>query len=155
MAIPFSVRIPFIEQIGCELQRFENGEAEVTLAISDDRHTNSFGVAHGGLVMTLLDVAMAHAARSLTRHLPDGGPGIVTIEMKTTFMRPGTGTLRAVGSVLHGTASLAFTEGKVLDGKGRVCAHATATFKYLRALPVSDREVRTAAKPLPGGPGSD
>lgn len=154
MAIPFAVRIPFIEQIGCEMQRYENGEAEITLDVQD-QHTNSFGVAHGGLMMTLLDVAMAHAARSLNLDQPDGGPGLVTIEMKTTFMRPGLGAIRALGSVLHSTASMAFTEGKVLDSKGRVCAHATATFKFLRALPVSDREVRPAAKPLLHGPGSD
>lgn len=154
MAIPFAVRIPFIEQIGCEMQRYENGEAEITLDVQY-QHTNSFGVAHGGLMMTLLDVAMAHAARSLNLDQPDGGPGLVTIEMKTTFMRPGLGQIKAVGHVLHSTASLAFTEGKVLDSKGRVCAHATATFKFLRALPVSDREVRPAAKPLLHGPGSD
>lgn len=154
MAIPFSVRIPFIEQIGCALQRYENGEAEITLDVQDP-HTNSFGVAHGGLLMTLLDVAMAHAARSLNLDQPDGGPGLVTIEMKATFMRPGVGQIKALGSVLHSTASMAFTEGKVLDAKGRVCAHATATFKFLRALPVSDRDVRPAAKPLLHGPGSD
>jgi uncharacterized protein (TIGR00369 family) len=155
MAIPFAVHIPFIEQIGCELQRCEGGEAEVSLDVQADRHTNSFGVAHGGLMMTLLDVAMAHAARSLHLHLPDGGPGLVTIEMKTTFMKPGLGRIRALGSVLEATASLAFTEGRVLDEKGRLCAHATATFKFLRALPVSDREVRPAAKARLSGHGSD
>jgi uncharacterized protein (TIGR00369 family) len=159
MAIPFAVHIPFVEQIGAELQRFENGEAELTLEIDEARHTNSFGVAHGGLLMTLLDVAMAHAARSLNLGQPGGGPGIVTIEMKTTFMRPGMGHIKAVGSVLQATASLAFTEGKVLDTKGRICAHATATFKFLRALPVSDRDVRPAAvahaDPRLQGSGSD
>jgi uncharacterized protein (TIGR00369 family) len=154
MAIPFAVRIPFIEKIGCEMQRYEKGEAEITLDLQD-QHTNSFGVAHGGLMMTLLDVAMAHAALSLNLDKPDGGPGLVTIEMKTTFMRPGLGRLSALGSVMHSTASLAFAEGKVLDGKGRVCAHATATFKFLRALPVSERDVRPAAKPLLQGAGSD
>lgn len=155
MAIPFLVHIPFVEQIGCELQRFEDGEAEITLDIDEARHTNSFGVAHGGLLMTLLDVAMAHAARSLNLSQPDGGPGLVTLEMKTSFMRPGVGSIRALGNVLHATASLAFTEGKVLDSQGRVCAHATATFKFLHALPVSEREIRPAAKPILQGPGSD
>lgn len=154
MAIPFAVRIPFIEQIGCELQRFADGEAEITLDI-DEVHTNSFGVAHGGLLMTLLDVAMAHAARSLTLSQPGGGPGLVTIEMKTTFMRPGLGRLSAQGSVMHSTASLAFCEGKVIDHRGKVCAHATATFKYLKALPVGDRELRPAAVPRIEGQGSD
>jgi uncharacterized protein (TIGR00369 family) len=155
MAIPFAVHIPFVELVGCELQFYEAGQAEITLDLREDRHTNSFGVAHGGLLMTMLDVAMAHAARSLHKHLPDGGPGLVTIEMKTSFMRPGQGRVRALGSILQSTAKMAFCEGRVLDEQGQLCAHATATFKFLRALPVSGRELRPAAKPLLQGGGSD
>lgn len=134
MAIPFAFRIPFIEGLGCELERFEGGEAEVSLTLTD-AHTNSFGVAHGGLMMTLLDVAMAHAARSLRVDEQGNSPGAVTIEMKTSFTRPGTGRVRAVGSVLHKTATLVFCEGKVFDEHNRLCAHATGTFKYLRDIP--------------------
>ncbi len=155
MAIPFAVHIPFVELLGCELQYYDNGQAEITLDLLEDKHTNSFGVAHGGVSMTLLDVAMAHAARSLYKHLPDGGPGLVTIEMKTSFMRPGLGRLRVLGSVLQSTAKMAFCEGRVLNEQGQLCAHATATFKFLRALPVSGRELRPAAKPLLQGGGSD
>lgn len=154
MAIPFPVHIPFIVGLGCELQRYADGEAELTLDL-EDRHTNSFGVAHGGLLMTLMDVAMAHAARSQNLDQPGGGPGLVTIEMKTSFMRPGIGEIRVLGKVLHATASLAFTEGRVLDKKGRVCAHATGTFKFLRALPVGDRGVAPAAPFVAHHGGSD
>ena len=155
MTIPFAVHIPFVELLGCELQRFEGGHADLTLAMQDDRHTNSFGVAHGGVLMTLLDVAMAHAARSLHLHLPDGGPGLVTIEMKTSFMRPAMGQLRVSASVLHSTAKMAFCEGRVLDAEGQLCAHASGTFKFLRALPISGREARPAAKPRLQVAGSD
>ncbi len=140
MSIPFPSRSPFIEQIGGELQRFADGEAEITLDVREE-HTNSFGVAHGGVLMTLMDVAMALAGRSLGKDLPGGGPGVATIEMKTTFMRPGRGHLRAVGKVLQSTASLAFCEGKVMDHRGRVYAHATATFIFLNAsAPAPARE---------------
>lgn len=150
MAIAFPVHIPFLVGIGAELQRFEGGEAEISLDVQEP-HTNSFGVAHGGLQMTLLDVAMAHAARSRHLEQPGGGPGLVTVEMKTSFMRPAQGRIRVIGQVLHATASMAFTEGRVLDEQGRVCAHATGTFKFLRALPTADREV----KPLARHAGSD
>lgn len=154
MSIPFSIRIPFIEQIGCQLQRHDGGHAEISLTV-DDAHTNSFGVAHGGLLMTMLDVAMAHAARSHRRNAQGEEPGLVTIEMSTRFMRPGLGHIRAFGELMHATASLAFCEGRVLDDKGEVCAHATATFKYLRALPVSGRQTHAQpASPLRGA-GSD
>ena len=153
MAVPFPVHIPFVAELGCELQRFAEGEAEITLDVSE-RHTNSFGVAHGGLLMTLLDVAMAHAARSRNLSQPDGGPGLVTIEMKTSFMRPGQGRIRVIGRVLQSTISLAFTEGQVLDEQGQLCAHATATFKFLRALPVGGRQV-SALPAVRAGGGSD
>lgn len=135
MTIPFRVRIPFAEHLGFELQRFHGGEAEITVPPREEL-TNSWGVAHGGLVMTLLDVVMAHAARS--PDVPDGEPqpGVVTIEMKTTFMRPGLGRLRGHGQLIHRTASLAFCEGRVYAEDGTLAAHATVTFKYMRGLPV-------------------
>jgi uncharacterized protein (TIGR00369 family) len=67
MAIPFAVHIPFVELIGCELQFYDDGQSEITLDVREDAHTNSFGVAHGGVLMTLLDVAMAHAAPENTK----------------------------------------------------------------------------------------
>lgn len=137
----FPVHIPFIESLGFELLRFEAGEAEIGVNVVETQ-LNSFGVAHGGLCMTLLDVAMSHAARSLNRAQPDGGPGVVTVEMKTTFMRPGEWRLRAVGRVLHASSTLVFTQGDVFNSSGALCAHATGTFKYLRKLPTTDRALR-------------
>jgi uncharacterized protein (TIGR00369 family) len=136
----FPVHIPFIEQLGFELVRMEGGEAELRLELSD-LHLNSWAVAHGGVLMTMLDVAMAHAARS---HGGPEGPGVVTVEMKTSFMRPGEGSLRGLGKLLHRSTTMAFCEGSVLDERGQLCAHATGTFKYLRALPARGR----ALKPL-------
>lgn len=137
----FPVPIPFVQQLGFELHSVGDGEAELRLAISE-QHLNSWRVAHGGVVMTLLDVAMAHAARSMNKQLADLGPGVVTVEMKTSFMRPGEGELRAVGKVLHRSTTMAFCEGSVFGADGRICAHATGTFKYLRALPAG-RELKS------------
>ena len=154
MAIPFAFRIPFVEGIGCELQRFDGGHAEVTLTLNEN-HTNSFGVAHGGLMMTLLDVAMAHAARSLRRGAQGRGRGAVPGGRKPRSPRPGGGRTRAVGSVLHSTATLVFCEGKVFDEHDRLCAHATGTFKYLRDIPKSRPAAGSADEPHLQGPGSD
>ncbi|MCY7314183.1 MAG: PaaI family thioesterase [Rubrivivax sp.] len=139
--IAFPLRIPFVEELGLELWAFGDGQAELRVDL-DEAHLNSWEVAHGGVLMTMLDVAMAHAARSKSSHSPIDAPGVVTLEMKTSFMRPGKGTLRALGTLLHKTATLAFTEGRVLDGDGQLCAHATATFKFLRALPSGGRQLQ-------------
>lgn len=124
-----AVNIPFVTHLGFQMVRMANGESELRYEAAPE-HLNSFGVTHGGASMTLLDVAMATAARSLT---PDGG--VVTIEMKTSFMRAAHGPLVAKGRLLHRTASMAFTEATVFDAAGNACTHATGTFKYVRRLP--------------------
>ncbi len=133
----FKVRIPFVQLLGMQLQRFEPGEAEILLPLREEL-TNSWGVAHGGVTMTLLDVAMAHAARSPVKPGGDSLPGVVTIEMKTSFMRPGEGVMRAVGRRMHHTATMAFCEGQVFDERGRLVGHSSGTFKYLKGLPTAD-----------------
>jgi uncharacterized protein (TIGR00369 family) len=148
----FPAHIPFVQALGLELVHVGDGEAEIGLQLTDT-HMNSFHVAHGGVSMSLLDVAMAHAARSVNRDQPDFGPGVVTIEMKTSFMRAGEGRLRALGTLLTRTATLAFCEGRILDAEGALVAHATGTFKYLRALPAG-RRTRPLSRHL-DGPGSD
>ena len=133
--LDFGADIPFVKELGFSLQRMHGGESELHYE-ARAQHTNSYGVMHGGAVMTLLDVAMATAARSET---PD--MGVVTIEMKTSFMQPAKGPLVAKGRLIHRTATLAFTEGSVYDTAGRICSHATGTFKYVKRLPVDGRNV--------------
>ena len=129
MSIPFGATIPFVEHLGFTLERFEGGQSELHYAPKPE-HLNSFDVTHGGAVMALLDVVMATAARSVEVSM-----GVVTIEMKTSFMRPAkvaTGQqLKALGQLMHRTRSMAFTEGRIFDAEGRLCAHATGTFKYM------------------------
>ncbi len=122
----FGVDIPFVRLLGFDLQQFEHGLAQIDYAPQLEHH-NAAGAIHGGVLMTLLDVTMASAARSVQ---PDSG--LVTIEMKTSFMQLATGRLTGKGRLVHRSASLAFTEATVIDATGRVCAQAMATFKYVR-----------------------
>lgn len=129
MGIPFGAFIPFVEHLGLTLEKFEGGHSELHYAPRPE-HLNSFDVTHGGALMTLLDVAMATAARSV-----EPSQGVVTIEMKTSFMRPARAepgqALVARGQLQHRTRSMAFTEGRVFDAAGQLCAVATGTFKYV------------------------
>ena len=124
----FGVDIPFVHHLGFELARFEDGESEIQFEPRPE-HLNSFAVTHGGACMTFLDVVMATAARSA-----DPEMGVVTIEMKTTFMQAARGKLAGRGRLMHRTATMAFTEGTIYDSEGRACAHATGTFKYVKRL---------------------
>ena len=129
MSLPFGAHIPFVHHLGFTLEKFEGGHSELHYAPRPE-HLNSFDVTHGGAVMTLLDVVMATAARSVEPAL-----GVVTIEMKTSFMRPAKVAagqkLTARGELQHRTRSMAFTEGRVYDADGQLCAVSTGTFKYV------------------------
>jgi uncharacterized protein (TIGR00369 family) len=132
----FGVEIPFVEHLGFELVRMEGGESELKF-LPKREHFNSFMVTHGGAIMTLLDVTMATAARSVDKDL-----GVITIEMKTSFMRPCEGLLTGKGRLMHRTRSMAFSEGTIYDAQGNACAHATGTFKYVK-------------RPAPTAPGAN
>lgn len=138
----FPIQIPFVDALGFELHHFDGGHAELRVDLGE-AHLNSWEVAHGGVLMTMLDVAMAHAARSIHAHEADFGPGVVTVEMKTSFMRPAEGRLRATATLLHRSTTMAFCEASVLDADDHLCAHATGTFKYLRKLPTKGRAMKT------------
>ncbi len=129
----FGVTIPFVQHLGFRLVRMEGGESCIEFDPRPE-HLNSFSVTHGGAVMTLLDVTMAVAARSVDQQM-----GVVTIEMKTSFMQPARGRLSGQGRLMHRTATLAFTEATIVDAEGRACAHATGTFKYVRRLPTGPK----------------
>ncbi|MBV9890410.1 MAG: PaaI family thioesterase [Rhizobacter sp.] len=137
----FKIRIPFVELLGFELLRFERGEAEIALTMRDEL-TNSWGVAHGGVSMTLLDVVMAHAARAPGDDGLVEESGVVTVEMKTMFLRPGLGRIVASGRRLHRSASMAFCEGSLSDDAGKLVAHATGTFRFLKGLPAGGRRIQ-------------
>jgi len=125
----FGAAIPFGRHLGLVLTRFEGGHSTISLEPRPE-HLNSYGVAHGGVVMSLLDVAMVTALRSVAP-----GMGGVTIEMKTSFLRGALGPLRCEGTIKHRTNSLGFAEATVYDGQGQACAHATGTFKLVKPRP--------------------
>ena len=121
----FGAFIPFAFYLGFELEKFEGGQSVLAYTPTED-HFNSHHVTHGGALMTLMDVSMACAARSV-----DPKFRVVTIEMKSTFFSPASGQLKAQGQLLHRTTKMAYVESKVYDAQQVLCAHGTGTFRYV------------------------
>ena len=141
----FGTEIPFVSHLGFALELFDGGQSAIGYTPKPE-HLNSFAVTHGGAIMTLLDVTMAVAARSVQKDM-----GVVTIEMKTSFMQPAPGDgskLTAKGRLMHRTATLAFTEATLYDVQNRACAHATGTFKYVRRLATGPKSANALSAPV-------
>lgn len=119
---------PFIRHLGIDRIEVSEQGCEVRLALQP-YHMNRFELAHGGVIMTLLDFVIAQSCRAAD---PDRRAA-VTIEMKTAFVQPGQGALRCTGHCVHRSRSLAFGEGRVEDASGQLLAFASGTFKYTKA----------------------
>ncbi len=133
---PFPTEIPFLAELGAEFLGMADGSAQLALTL-EPRHMNSWRVTHGGVAMTLLDVAMSLAGRSLD---PQSRAG-VTVEMKTSFLQPGGSPgvrIVATGRAFHRSTTMCFCEAELHDGD-RLVAKAMGTFKYLKRLDIADK----------------
>ena len=121
----FGANIPFVGY--CGIEPVSTGKDGTRLEVDiDAHHANQMGVAHGGLLMTLLDVAMGSAARA---HVD---ANVMTVDMQTAFMAPARGRISGVGRVVRAGRSLVFVEGDVRDAEGQLLAKGTSVFKVTR-----------------------
>jgi acyl-CoA thioesterase len=136
-ASAFRDRVPFLKDLGVEIVGAHAGRSRLELTILP-RHLNAWSAVHGGVLMTLLDVAMAAAGRSLD--LTAGGG--ITVEMTTSFMQaaPSTGRLIATGLCAHQSSTMAFCEAEIRDQTDRLLARAMGIFKYVRERPLEPPE---------------
>jgi uncharacterized protein (TIGR00369 family) len=120
-----------LEILGAPQMSKEGARLQVRLK---DFHMNGGGSAHGGVIMTLMDVVMACSTFVAGRD-----QHCVTVEMKSNFMRPGGQAgdiLIAQGLLRSSSRSLAFCDAEVRNGAGELLATASGTFKYIKS-PVS------------------
>ena len=128
MAI-FGADIPFAEHCGIEEIGLFDGRTRLRLVVTPC-HANNFGIVHGGLTCTLLDVAMGTVARVTA------GRPVMTLDMQVAFLSPGRGVLLGEGRVIRAGRSILFCEAEVrTEAEGDLVARATGVFKPLRDPP--------------------
>ena len=121
----YQQKIPFVQHLGLTTEALGEGSARLSMPLPK-HFTNSFGTAHGGVIMSLLDVALCTAARTLH---PDS-LGVITIDLSTSFIGGGSGErLIAEARVLKNGRSLIFVEAEAKNDDGSLVAKSIGTVR--------------------------
>ena len=118
---------PFTDWLGTELVSTSPGRV-VLRQPQRPELANRRGAVHGGVLATLVDSAMARAARAVEGVAELGG----TIDLHLHFMAPGTTALQVTGWVEHASRNLAFCRAEVHDEAGALVATGTASLRLYR-----------------------
>ncbi len=122
----FGAEIPFASVCGIEPVEAAIGRTKLRVQVRSEQ-ANNLGIAHGGLLCTMLDIAMGSAARVTT-----GCAAVMTLNMHTSFLAPGRGELTAEGTVLHAGSYIIFCEAEIRSEDGTLVATASGVFKPVR-----------------------
>ncbi|MDH4121117.1 MAG: thioesterase family protein [Deltaproteobacteria bacterium] len=124
--------IPFNRLVGVKVLKVEHGRVELGVENRPDLMGNFFlGAVHGGVIMTMMDVAAGAAVVSSMesfRHMKD----LTTVDMRADFLRMGRGerfVCRA--EVLRRGKSLATCRMEFLDMENQLLATGMAVFRIL------------------------
>ena len=121
----YQKKIPFVSHLKILTEALGEGTARLSLPI-EPHLKNSLGTVHGGVIMSLLDVALCTAARTLH---PES-LGVITIDLSTSFIGGGKGAkLFADSRVLRDAKSMIFVEAEAKNDDGSLVAKAIATVR--------------------------
>ena len=109
-----------------------SAEGAVAVLKPTERHCNTQGTIHGGVIFTLADQAFGAAENA-------AGRGFVAMEMHIRFLRPAMPghRLTATSHRLHQGRNTAFYEIEVRDEMDRLIAFVTATGHAAGTAPAS------------------
>lgn len=118
---------PFPRHMAMALHHLEIDKSDIVLDLGDC-HLQAFGIAHGGVVATLIDTATFWAA---FLRLPEDC-GLVNVDLKLNYLQPVTGgRLTARGTCLRPGRVLSYAEASVFDEEKELVAHGTSTLMAL------------------------
>ncbi|EAX46734.1 uncharacterized domain 1 [Thermosinus carboxydivorans Nor1] len=123
-------RNPYVRLLQMSIAKIEEGRAELTMPVIYGKHTNLYGVAHGGALASLADTAMGVACATL-------GNRVVTIDMNINYIRGAQqqSVVKAVGTVVHKGKSTMVVEADVRDcAEDILLAKARGTFFVIGAF---------------------
>ncbi|WP_166261754.1 PaaI family thioesterase [Marinobacter salicampi] len=117
----------FHRLLGYRQVSWQENEAVIELELAS-QHLNLGGVIHGGVLTSLLDIAMAEAGTYCP--YPGRMRKAVTLSLTTTFTgQCSAGTIRVTGRKRAGGTRIFNSTGEVHDDQGNLLAIAEGTFR--------------------------
>lgn len=115
----------FVEYMRVQVQPLPSGEVRLELPI-DEIHTNLYGIAHGGVLMTMADTAMGAACLACNKK-------VVTVSLTTNFLHavPLTTKVITTAKVLHDGRHTMTCECELKSEEDKIFAKAQGTFYVL------------------------
>ena len=128
----------YLSLLGLELTDLEPGYCRLELPFRREI-THSGGVVQGGILTTLADSSIAHAAIAA---LDSDAYTSTTLELKINFIRPArAGTFIAEARMIHIGRRTAVGEAEITDERGKLVAKCLSTLLILPregAVPMED-----------------
>ena len=120
--------VPFAKLLGIEVESVEPGHAILTMNVRDE-HMRNDAIAHGGVVATLIDSAMAIAIMALLEE----NERTVTVDLTIHYLRPVTeGVAKASARVVRAGRKVVTVSAELFDRDEKLAATAIST--YLRLI---------------------
>ncbi|GFH63082.1 MAG: thioesterase superfamily protein [Candidatus Desulfovibrio kirbyi] len=120
-----------VRHLGMSVDTVRQGYAKVSMPLSDNVK-NGMGLAHGGAIFSLADVAFGAAANA------DTETAVVSLSTSIEFLRPGkTGPLIAEATVTRSGKHIQSYDVKIFDGSGALIAKCMAS-GYQTDVPLPD-----------------
>ena len=120
--------VPFARLLGIEVDSVEPGHAVLSMQLRHE-HMRNNAIAHGGVIATLIDSAMAIAIMALLEE----NERTVTVDLTIHYLRPvPEGSTKASARVVRAGRRVVTVSAELFDSEGKLAATAIST--YLRGL---------------------
>jgi len=114
---------PLVRFMGIRLEDLAEGYARLAMKV-EEKHLNSLGTLHGGVMATLNDIACGVAINTVL--IPNST--ILSLDLRVEFIDTLTeGTVYCEGFLTQKKRAVAFAHSRLVDSEGRLLSTASAT----------------------------
>lgn len=116
-------RNPFVHLLDMNIVAICEGEAEISMPVNPEKHTNLYNSLHGGAAASLADTVMGVACATM-------GNRVVTIELNINYIRNASAdeVVHAIGKVIHCGRQTMVVEAEIFNTANKLVAKSRATF---------------------------